>query len=70
MKMNRLAAILAMAALLLVGVPPADSLAPGKLVSLDADDASLPAVLKILAEKGDLNIITGPAWRRASSRST
>jgi type IV pilus secretin PilQ/predicted competence protein len=49
-------------ALLLVsaGAPPADSLAPGKLVSLDADDASLPAVLKILAEKGDLNIITGP----------
>ena len=31
-----------------------------KLISLDADDASLPAVLKILAEKGDLNIITGP----------
>ena len=31
-----------------------------QLVSLDADDASLPAVLKILAEKGDLNIITGP----------
>ena len=34
--------------------------APGKLVSLDADEASLPAVLKILAEKGELNIITGP----------
>lgn len=29
-------------------------------ISLDADDASLPAVLKILAEKGDLNIVTGP----------
>jgi type IV pilus assembly protein PilQ len=41
-------------------VSPADSLAPGRTVSLDADDANLPAVLKILAEKGDLNIITGP----------
>jgi type II secretory pathway component GspD/PulD (secretin) len=29
-------------------------------ISLDADDAGLPAVLKILAEKGDLNIVTGP----------
>lgn len=39
--------------------------APGgadtKLIdSIDADDAYLPAVLKILAEKGNLNIITGP----------
>ena len=32
----------------------------GPHVSLDADDASLPAVLKILAEKGNLNIVTGP----------
>lgn len=32
----------------------------GRLVSLDADDAYLPAVLKILAEKGGLNIVTGP----------
>src|SRR6185503_12872555 len=32
----------------------------GPRVSLDADDASLPAVLKILAEKGNLNIVTGP----------
>lgn len=29
-------------------------------ITLDADDAYLPAVLKILAEKGDLNIVTGP----------
>ncbi len=28
-------------------------------VTLDAEDAYLPSVLKILAEKGDLNIITG-----------
>src|SRR5262245_55450541 len=32
----------------------------GKLVTLDAEDAYLPSVLKILAEKGDLNIVTGP----------
>jgi len=32
----------------------------GKTVTLDAEDAYLPAVLKILAEKGDLNIVTGP----------
>jgi len=29
-------------------------------ITLDAEDANLPSVLKILAEKGDLNIITGP----------
>ncbi len=32
----------------------------GPKVSLDAEDAALPGVLKILAEKGGLNIITGP----------
>jgi type IV pilus assembly protein PilQ len=60
--LKQLACIGGMAALLLVGsgAPPAISLAPGKLVSLDAEDANLPAVLKILAEKGDFNIITGP----------
>jgi type IV pilus assembly protein PilQ len=31
-----------------------------KTITLDAEDASLPNVLKILAEKGDLNIVTGP----------
>ncbi|MBI1797088.1 MAG: hypothetical protein HY076_03110 [Candidatus Eisenbacteria bacterium] len=31
-----------------------------RLISLDAKDASLPDVLKILADKGSLNIITGP----------
>src|SRR5437016_948502 len=34
--------------------------ADDKLITLDAEDAYLPSVLKILAEKGDLNIITGP----------
>ena len=29
-------------------------------ITLDADEASLPGVLKILAEKGGLNIVTGP----------
>ena len=48
-----------MAALLgaLLGVSPAHSMVPSKLVSLDADDASLPAVLKILAEKETHRII-------------
>ncbi len=70
MNFKRLACIGGMAALLFTGAgaPPADSLVPGRLVSLDADDASLPAVLKILAEKGDLNIITGPGV--ASGRLT
>ncbi|HUK64946.1 MAG TPA: secretin N-terminal domain-containing protein, partial [Dongiaceae bacterium] len=45
--------------------PPPPPGAPGsawmtRTVTLDAEDAALPAVLKILAEKGDLNIITGP----------
>ena len=31
-----------------------------RLITLDAEDAYLPSVLKILAEKGELNIITGP----------
>jgi len=59
---KRIGFIAAAAALLFVGegARSANSLAPGRLVSLDADDASLPAVLKILAEKGDLNVITGP----------
>jgi type II secretion system protein D len=36
------------------------ALTQGKLITLDAEDAYLPSVLKILAEKGELNIITGP----------
>jgi len=43
--------------------PPSPAPAQGRqprLISLDAEDAYLPSVLKILAEKGDLNIITGP----------
>ena len=63
--MNRLAPRLYLlavfAALLFVPVRPSQA-AGGldRLISLDADDAYLPAVLKILAEKGDLNIVTGP----------
>ncbi len=30
-----------------------------KTITLDAEDAYLPSVLKVLAEKGDLNIVTG-----------
>jgi type IV pilus assembly protein PilQ len=39
---------------------PAQGDDSGKLITLDAEDAYLPSVLKILAEKGDLNIVTGP----------
>lgn len=53
-----LAAVLAAALLLLAAGAPAATM--GKLISLDAEDAYIPSVLKILAEKGDLNIITGP----------
>lgn len=59
--MNVLRPVLAaaVAAFLLAGWP-AGAAAPQRLVSLDATDASLPQVLKVLAEKGGLNIITGP----------
>lgn len=57
--LRRLQGLLRVAVLVLLA-SPAGAVIPNKLVSLDADDASLPAVLKILAEKGDLNIITGP----------
>ncbi len=39
---------------------PHRAAAAERLITLDAEDAYLPSVLKILAEKGDLNIITGP----------
>ncbi len=52
---------LAFALSLTTSIPLTDAALPsGKLISLDAKDANLPDVLKILAEKGDLNIITGP----------
>jgi type II secretory pathway component HofQ len=51
-------AMLACATLLPVVTYAADADDP--LVTLDAEDAYLPSVLKILAEKGNLNIITGP----------
>ena len=41
-------------------VPPAHADDAGKLITLDAEDAYVPSVLKILAEKGNLNIVTGP----------
>ncbi len=54
------AAALALAALACMFIPARTSLAAERLVTLDAEDAYLPSVLRILAEKGDLNIITGP----------
>jgi type IV pilus secretin PilQ/predicted competence protein len=44
---------------LLLVLPVGLSRAADRLITLDADDAYLPSVLKILAEKGNLNIITG-----------
>ena len=59
--LSRLSLLAALAALSLAWGPTASAAADlGKLISLDADDAYLPAVLKLLAEKGDLNIVTGP----------
>lgn len=57
-----LRAIVLAAALVLTAPTPVAvaQLTQGKLISLDAEDAYLPSVLKILAEKGGLNIITGP----------
>jgi type II secretory pathway component GspD/PulD (secretin) len=46
--------------LMLYTVPAGTAEPPPRLITLDAEDAYLPSVLKILAEKGDLNIITGP----------
>jgi type IV pilus secretin PilQ/predicted competence protein len=48
------------AATLFLPAPARAEIDLGPKVSLDADDALLPAVLKILAEKGNLNIVTGP----------
>jgi type IV pilus assembly protein PilQ len=46
---------------LVTAVSPAGTAPPPpRLITLDAKDASLPDVLKILADRGDLNIITGP----------
>jgi type IV pilus secretin PilQ/predicted competence protein len=55
-----LCAALLLALGLVISPPAARSALEGK-VTLDAEDAYLPSVLKILAEKGDLNIITGPS---------
>jgi type IV pilus secretin PilQ/predicted competence protein len=58
---SRLALIAALAAVAIAPAPPSRAAVDlGKPISLDADDANLPAVLKILAEKGGLNIVTGP----------
>ena len=53
-------ALAAAVATLLLAAGPAGAAAPQRLVSLDATDASLSQVLKTLADKGGLNIITGP----------
>ena len=58
--LRTLHAALGAALWLVLAAMPVRAAVLDKLVTLDADDANLPAVLKILAEKGDLNIVTGP----------
>lgn len=58
--MNRLLRLAPVAVALALGLAPAHAATSTRTVSLDADNAALPAVLKVLAEKGDLNIVTGP----------
>ena len=50
--------VLALPGLLRASPASADDM--GRLITLDAEDAYIPSVLKILAEKGGLNIVTGP----------
>jgi type II secretory pathway component GspD/PulD (secretin) len=58
---HRLVAILAGAIVLLGLAATAGTTAENeRLITLDAEDAYLPSVLKILGEKGELNIVTGP----------
>ena len=45
---------------------PAAPATAGRLITLDAEDAPLAGVLKILGEKGDLNIITGTGANTAN----
>jgi len=59
-RLSRPVVAAALAAFLLAA-GPSGAAAPQRLVSLEADQASLPEVLKILADKGGLNLITGPA---------
>jgi type II secretory pathway component GspD/PulD (secretin) len=44
--------------------PPQLKQGLAKLVTLDADDSFLPAILSILAEKSGFNIVTGPGVNR------
>ena len=50
----------ALALLLALVASTATAAVPTRTITLDAEDAYLPSVLKVLAEKGDLNIVTGP----------
>jgi type IV pilus secretin PilQ/predicted competence protein len=52
--------VLACSLLALTLAGTACAAAATRTISLDAEDAYIPSVLKILAEKGGLNIITGP----------
>src|SRR5438309_1138137 len=48
------------AALAMCAAPRARAAEPTKLISLDAQEADIPRILAILAEKAGLNLVTGP----------
>ena len=55
------AVALVIALSLTASTPPGDAAtSSGRPITIDAEDVYLPSILKTLAEKGDLNIITGP----------
>lgn len=58
--MNRWLRNAAVAVALMVGAATSHANTQANPVSIDADKAALPGVLKVLAEKGNLNIVTGP----------
>lgn len=58
--MIRRTLVLFVALVAAAGFAVAHAAPSSKTISIDADKAALPAVLKVLAEKGDLNIVTGP----------
>ncbi len=58
--MNRWLRNAAFTVALVVGAATSHANTMSNPVSIDADKAALPGVLKVLAEKGNLNIVTGP----------
>jgi type IV pilus secretin PilQ/predicted competence protein len=57
---SRIVQLLAAALALTIGATTPAAIAEERLISLNAQDSDLPQVLSILAERGGLNLITGP----------